>query len=147
MSTADSSKTYRLAFPSIPERITEVDEFIESILRRAGIPEETVVDIAIAVTEVVNNAIDHGNAGDPEKTVRLEVIIEAGEITIEVSDEGGGFNPEGLADPLAQENLLREIGRGIFIVRHLMDTVDIDSVPGRGTTVRIVKKLDSPSTL
>ena len=109
MSTADSSKTYRLAFPSIPERISEVDEFIESILRRAGIPEETVVDIAIAVSEVVNNAIDHGNAGDPEKTVRLEVIIDAGEITIEVSDEGGGFNPEGLADPLAQENLLREV--------------------------------------
>lgn len=146
MSTADSSKTHRLAFPSTPDRITEVDDFIESTLREAGVPEGIVTDIAIAVTEVVNNAIDHGNAGDPEKTVRLKVVIDAREIRIEVSDEGGGFDPEGLADPLARENLLREVGRGIFIVRHLMDTVDINSVPGHGTTVRITKKLNSPST-
>jgi serine/threonine-protein kinase RsbW len=147
MSTADSSKTYRLQVPSVPDRINEVDDFLESILREAGVAEETIADVAIAVTEIVNNAIDHGNAGDPAKMVRMSVAIAADELQIEVTDEGGGFDPEGVADPLAQENLLREIGRGIFIVRHLMDTIEIDAKPGRGTTVRITKKLDLPLAL
>jgi len=146
MSTADSPNTYRLTVPSIPDRITEVDEFLESALRQAGLAEEIIADIAISVTEIVNNAIDHGNAGDSEKMVRLELTIDVDEVKIEVTDEGEGFNPETVADPLAQENLLREVGRGIFIVRHLMDTVDIDSVPGRGTMVQITKKLN-PSTI
>ncbi len=146
MSTADSPNTYRLTVPSIPDRITEVDEFLESALRQAGLAEGIIADIAISVTEIVNNAIDHGNAGDSEKMVRLELTIDVDEVKIEVTDEGGGFNPETVADPLAQENLLREVGRGIFIVRHLMDTVDIDFVPGRGTMVQITKKLN-PSTI
>ncbi len=147
MSTADSSKTYRLQVPSVPDRITEVDDFLESILREVGVAEETIADVAIAVTEIVNNAIDHGNAGNPAKMVRMSVAIATDELQIEVTDEGGGFDPEGVADPLAQENLLREVGRGIFIVRHLMDTVEIDAKPGRGTTVRITKKLDPPLAL
>jgi len=145
MSTADSSKTYRLAVPSIPDRITQVDEFVESTLRQAGVPPEVVADIAIAVTEIVNNAIDHGNAGDPEKMVTLELAVDTREISIVISDEGGGFDPDDVADPLAQENLMREVGRGIFIVQHLMDTVKIDSGPGRGTTVRVTKKLSPPA--
>jgi serine/threonine-protein kinase RsbW len=102
MSTADSSKTYRLAVPSIPDRITEVDEFVESTLRRVGVPQEVVADIAIAVTEIVNNAIDHGNAGDPEKMVSLELTVDSAGISIVISDEGGGFDPGDVADPLAQ---------------------------------------------
>jgi serine/threonine-protein kinase RsbW len=144
MSAANSPRTYLLAVPSIPDRITEVDDFLESTLREAGVVEETIADVAIAVTEIVNNAIDHGNAGDPEKMVNLSVVLTAGELKIEVADEGGGFDPGAVANPLAQENLLREVGRGIFIVRHLMDTVEIEARPGRGTTVRITKKLDPP---
>ncbi len=141
MSTANSPKTYRLTVPSIPDRITQVDEFLEANLQKAGIADEIISDIAIAVTEIVNNAIDHGNAGDPEKMVKMNVTISAEEVAIEVTDEGGGFDPGAVADPLAEENLLREVGRGIFIVRHLMDTVSINGVPGKGTTVRAVKKL------
>lgn len=146
MSTADSPRTYRLTVPSLPERITEVDEFLESTLREAGVVEEIIADIAIAVTEIVNNAINHGNAGNPAKMVELSVGISPGEIIIEVIDEGGGFDPEAVADPLAQENLMREVGRGIFIVRQLMDTVEIDAKPGRGTKVRITKELSPPLT-
>ncbi len=142
MSPTSSPKSYRLKIPSIPEKIAEVDEYLESTLKAAGIEKDTVADIAIAVTEVVNNAIDHGNAADPEKSVTLEMTISEKEIAISIADEGGGFNPEAVDDPLAKENLLKEVGRGIFIVRHLMDTVSIDSVPGQGTTVRITKALN-----
>jgi len=145
MSTADSPKTFRLAVPSIPDRITEVDEFVESVLRDAGVAEETIADIAIAVTETVNNAITHGNSRDPRKAVTLTVVFEAGQVRMDVADEGQGFDPSRVADPLARENLLREVGRGIFIIRHLMDTVEIDSAPGGGTTVRMTKKLGAPS--
>jgi len=144
MSTADPPKTYRLAVPSIPDRISEVDEFLESALRKAEIAEEIIADVAIAVTEIVNNAINHGNARNPERLVVMRLTIDPKEIKVEVTDEGEGFDPGIIPDPLAQENLLREVGRGIFIVRHLMDTVDIDSVPGRGTMVRITKQLNPP---
>jgi serine/threonine-protein kinase RsbW len=144
MNTADPPKTYRLAVPSVPDRISEVDEFLESALREAGVTEEIIADVAIAVTEIVNNAINHGNVRHPERLVVLKLTVDAKKIEVEVTDEGAGFDPGIVPDPLAQENLLREVGRGIFIVRHLMDTVDIDSVPGRGTMVRITKQLSPP---
>jgi len=144
MSATDSPKKYQLVVPSVPDRVTEVDDFLESRLRDAGINEKIIADVAIAVTEIVNNAIDHGNAGDPNKMVRVSVVLAADVLKIEVTDEGGGFDPDAVASPLAEENLLREVGRGIFIVRHLMDTVVVDAGVGRGTTVRITKKLDPP---
>lgn len=145
MSTTDSPKSHRLAVPSVPDRVSEVDEFVEAVLHGAGVAEETIADIAIAVTEVVNNAINHGNSRDPQKTVTLTVICEADRVQIDVADQGPGFDPRRVADPLAQENLLREVGRGIFIVRHLMDTVEFDSAPGAGTTVRLTKMLGTSS--
>jgi serine/threonine-protein kinase RsbW len=124
--------------PSDPEYLTDVDAFLEGTLRGFGVDESAVADIAISVSELVNNAIVHGNQGVLEKRVTVKIGRENGSIKITIRDEGGGFNPDDVADPLDDANLLKEVGRGLFIVRSLMDKVDV--VPSaEGTTITIVK--------
>lgn len=136
-SSRDSS---RLVIPSEPARISEADEFIETALRAHSVPDELVSDLAIAATELVNNAILHGNKKDPAKSVTILMEFESGEVTIRVEDQGAGFDPGAVPDPLAQENLLREVGRGIFIVRSLMDNLTFERQPGGGMAVVLRKR-------
>jgi len=114
--------------------------FIEGILRGYGADESIIADIAISVSELVNNAIAHGNAQNDSKKVIVEIGKNTDVVTISVIDEGVGFNPNTLADPLAEENLLKEVGRGIFIVKSLMDSVDIKPSP-HGTKIIMTKSI------
>jgi len=95
-------------------------------------------DVAIAVTEIVNNAIHHGNLDDINKSVHLIFSIEPDLVRISIRDEGGGFVPDELGDPLAPENLMKESGRGIFLIRTLMNSVDFN-FSENGTEVIITK--------
>ena len=124
--------------PSDPEFLADVDIFLEGTLRGFGANESVVADIAISVSELVNNAMIHGNKSSGDKLVTVKIIRENGSVTIAVSDEGGGFDPTNIPDPLADENLLHEVGRGLFIVRSLMDQVDIQPM-STGTVVAITK--------
>lgn len=130
----------KIVIPSDPTLIKEVDEFVESRLRQRGLDDTIVADIAICATEIVNNAIEHGNREDPKKSVTLELALKEDEIDITVSDEGTFFNPDGIENPISEENLLREVGRGIFIVRQLMDRVEIKRGANGGTVVSFSKK-------
>jgi serine/threonine-protein kinase RsbW len=131
-----------ITIPSDPILICEVDEFVESRLRERSVEDTIIADIAICATEVVNNGIYHGNRQDPNKTVTLEMKFSPDEVVILVTDQGdNSFNPAEVRDPIADENLLREVGRGIFIVRHLMDKVDIGPAAGGGTVVTLTKKI------
>ena len=133
----------RLVLPSDPQRIAEADEFLEAAMRGHGVPDALVTDMAIAVTELVNNAIIHGNKSNPSKMVTLEVAFTSQDVTVRVADQGSGFDPMAIPDPLAEENLLREVGRGVFIVRSLMDEVRYERGPS-GETVVIVRKTLPP---
>ncbi len=133
-----SGNTIRV--PSDQVFLPAVDDFLESILRNSNAEESVIADIAISVTELVNNAMIHGNKSSPHKTVSVKVEIKGKTVIITVSDQGEGFDPNGVADPLAEENLMREVGRGIFIVRSLMDKVEIDTTE-KGTTVHITKAI------
>ncbi len=86
---------------------------------------ETVLDrMLVCVTEAVNNGIVHGNNIDPSKFVDLDCTCYDDRVVFVVHDQGNGFLKENLADPLAEENLLKESGRGILIIEHLMDAVE-----------------------
>jgi len=128
----------RISIPSTQEYLPDVDIFIEGILRGYGIDESIIADIAISVSELVNNAIDHGNQKNEEKRVTVTIDKNSDAVSLTVTDEGTGFNPNELADPLAEENLLKEVGRGIFIVRSLMDSVDIE-LTKEGTKVTFTR--------
>ena len=134
-----SSDTIRI--PSSSKHLYLIDEFLESWLRDKDVSEDMVADLAISVTELVNNAIEHGNGGDPSKKVTLKLDYGNHTVTASVTDEGCGFNPDGIPDPTARENLLKEVGRGIFIVRSLMDEVKFDFSHRGETTVTISKKI------
>lgn len=130
----------RIIAPSNLEYLSDVDVFVEGVIRGWGADESTIADIAISVSELANNAITHGNKGSRDKCVTVEVARENGMVCITVVDQGSGFDPDSVADPLADENLLKEVGRGMFIVRSLMDSVDTEITP-QGTTVIIRKAI------
>lgn len=126
--------------PSKLDHLADVDMFIEGILRGFGTAESLIADIAISVSELVNNAVSHGNRGDFEKVVSVSIEKQDGKVAISVSDEGGGFDPTAIASPVDDENLLKEVGRGIFIVKSLMDSVETKKTD-KGTTVVITKAI------
>jgi serine/threonine-protein kinase RsbW len=130
-----------ISIPSSLDYIAAVDEFVESWLRRRKVPEDTIADLAIAVTELVNNAVKHGNKKDQSKKVTVALRFINGEARATVSDEGEGFNPDTIPNPISEENLLKEIGRGIFIVKSLMDKVEFAFPAAGGTAVTISKKI------
>jgi serine/threonine-protein kinase RsbW len=127
--------------PASLDHIATVDDFLESWLRKLEISEGTIADLAIAVTELVNNAIKHGCKKDEKKKVAVSLSYRAGTVTAVVTDDGRGFDPNSIPNPIAEENLLKEIGRGIFIVRSLMDDVKFIFPPEGGTRVVIRKKI------
>ncbi len=123
--------------PSKLESLEEVEKITEEIAKKAGLSSDERDNLAIAVTEVAGNAIVHGNNQHPEKNVTLEFIIDSKQIEIIVKDEGIGFNPEEVDDPLDPNNLLKESGRGIFILKSLMHDVNFDFTD-HGTIVKMI---------
>jgi len=119
------------------------EEKARSVSAKAGFKEEDGFQIEMAVHEAVINAIHHGNKEDPRKKVHIKFLIFEDGLEIRVRDEGTGFDPSTLPDPLAKENLLNVSGRGIFLVRKFMDDFRVESVPGGGTEVIMVKNLTS----
>jgi serine/threonine-protein kinase RsbW len=130
-----------LAVASRFENIELVQAVIDDLLKRLGLEEEERHWIGLAVREAVANAIKHGNGSDPTKQVEVEVGLAGGEVVVSVRDEGRGFDPSGVANPLAPENLLRPGGRGIFYMRSLMDHVDYRFGPDGGTEVVLRKRV------
>lgn len=93
------------------------------------------LNLRVAVTEALANAVLYGNGSDPQKQVRVEVHLDRTRVILRVADEGGGFNPGQVPDPTRPENLQRPGGRGIFLLYQLMDEVEFND---QGNTVRLV---------
>ena len=129
-----------ISIPSNQEFLADVDLFIEGILRGYEIDESVIADIAISVSELVNNAICHGNKSEFEQPVKVCLERVNGKVEICVTDQGNGFNYGAIDSPIADENLMKEVGRGLFIVKSLMDSIDFE-VTSRGTTVVITKAI------
>ena len=135
-----AKKTFTLVAPSNQNGlIQEIESLAEQAAFHAGLAEDERDSLAIAITEVGNNAIMHGNKRDPNKKVYVTIQASAEGVEVIVGDEGTGFNPENLSNPLDPENLLRESGRGVFIMRSLMDEVKFSFSKG-GTEVTIIKR-------
>ncbi len=109
--------------PSKKESMGKIEPILMQVQTIADIPEDRFYNLLISVTEAVNNAIMHGNKFDAEKTVVVSLLATEDFVEIEVQDEGDGFNPDKVADPREPENLLKSSGRGIFIIKSLLDEV------------------------
>lgn len=116
--------TISIQVPSIAENIRMIESFIDNAKERFDLDDDIYGNIMIAVTEAVNNAIKHGNAGDKKKNVHLSLTLNESLIKFIVKDEGAGFDYQNLPDPTAPENIEKIGGRGIFLMKHLSDEVE-----------------------
>jgi len=136
--------TVRLEFLSAFDMLDFVHAVSDHVCKSAGLDEDELHWVSVAVRESVVNAIKHGNKNDPKKRVIVEfspVPADASdELVIRIEDQGEGFVPEEVADPLAPENILKSSGRGIFLIRNFMDETVLKKVAG-GMEIRMVKKL------
>lgn len=118
------------------EEMNPVIGRILDAMAQAGFSERDCFGTRLSLEEAIVNALRHGNAGDPKKAVHIRFAVTECQIVAEVEDEGSGFNPNTLPDPLAPENIERPGGRGVFLMRHYMTSVHYN---GRGNCVHMSK--------
>ncbi len=132
--------TYTLTFMSSTEHLDKVEAITVDISKELQFDSSSADDLSISITEMFNNAVQHGNKNDPNKKITLSFTRTDSHLIISIRDEGSGFAPEKIKNPLAPENLLAENGRGIYLVRNLMDSLEFN-ITDQGTEVLIYKKL------
>ena len=133
-------KEYFFEIPSDTKNIHKVEDHIKEVIDNLPLSDDVINSIMIAVTEAVNNAIIHGNKLDKNKLVHIHSLIFDDYLEIRIKDEGQGFILSNIPNPLLPENLTKDSGRGIFIIRSLVDGFKINSLTD-GTEVVIDIKI------
>ena len=138
--TSTKPQIFELKFSSDTKYLENVEKLSSKVARYAKLSESDSDDFGIVTTELVNNAIHHGNNNDPDKLVHIVFTVDQEKIKLRIMDQGSGFNPDKLKDPLAPENLLNESGRGIFLIQNLMDGLEF-KFSDTGTETIVTKNL------
>lgn len=113
----------RMVLGSDLSELEKVEQFVDQIVNASNANEELTGSIMLLLSEAATNGMIHGNKQQPGKEVTLEAVIREGEILITVTDQGDGFNPDDVPDPLAEQNLLKTSGRGLYLMREYADDV------------------------
>jgi serine/threonine-protein kinase RsbW len=137
------TETIERFLDSTLESVDNAEELALQEAEKAGVPEDDLHKIAMAVRESMVNAVVHGNRYNAHKKVHLSVSKTPGEFVVRIADQGEGFDYDHLPDCLAQENLLRHSGRGIFLIKAFMDDFRVRRLEPSGTEVTLVKHLVS----
>lgn len=133
---------YQLELESDPNNLITVEEFVNYFAKDLGIKEEKMNGLMLSVTEATTNAIIHANKCDIQKKVKIDVNVEGDYLVIKVKDEGEGFDPSKIPDPTAPENLLKDSGRGVYLMRVYMDDLQYNITP-TGTETILKLKLNN----
>jgi serine/threonine-protein kinase RsbW len=136
MPTEHTPSVHRLVLESDTKNIHRVEDFFLRLNSEYRLSEEKLHALLVAVTEAVNNGMIHGNKNDKTKHVTVTCTCHRKVLTVVIADEGGGFSPETLPNPLKDENLLRAGGRGVFLMRTLMESVTFNEA-GNEVTMRL----------
>jgi len=127
---------YVLELPNDLRAIERSVDYLVERARETGFEGDRLrLNFRVGLTEALANAMLYGNCRDPRKRVRIEASLSSDELAVQVTDEGHGFNPAILLDPTLPANRLRPGGRGIFLIRNLMDRVEFNE---RGNSIRMV---------
>ncbi len=121
------------------DSVDQAEALVMQEAAKLGFEEDEQHQIGMAVRECMVNAVVHGNRYNKKKVVHLAIDASAETLSVTVGDEGEGFDIGNLPDPTSPENLLRQSGRGILLIRAFMDDFDMHPRPGGGTEVRLVK--------
>ena len=141
------STTSRISYTldSSLDSVNKLEQAAEQVAQRAGLDDDEVFRVSMAVREAAVNAVLHGNAYDPIKKMTAQFEVASGDLIIRITDQGKGLDPSTLPDPLAPENILSGSGRGIFLIRTFMDEVHF-KILQPGTEITMVKHLASAQT-
>ncbi len=115
-------------------------DVVKYVCNLIGFDEDTTHWIILAVREGISNAIKHGNKLDENKKVKIRLVYENKELHVSIEDQGEGFNPESVDNPLLPDNLLKSTGRGIFYIKNFMDEVKYEFRDGK-TLLKMKKAL------
>jgi serine/threonine-protein kinase RsbW len=121
------------------ESVDQAEGMARRFAQAAGFSEEDLDKIGMSVREGLVNAVHHGNKYDTHKRAGLRLEMEGPNLVVTVTDQGSGFDLAGVPNPLASENLLKQTGRGIFLMRAFMDEVEVRRLSPTGTEVRMTK--------
>jgi len=134
-------ETLKQTLDSTLESVDKVEEWVIQEAGIAGFEEDDQHQIGMAVRECAVNAVVHGNRYNSKKRMHVEIQRTAQTLTVIIGDEGDGFTMNSLPDPLAPENLLKQSGRGLLLIRAFMDDFDLHPREGGGTEVKLVKNI------
>lgn len=127
----------------LPNDLRTIEHAVEYVMQRCAACEAHArrmrLNFRVGLTEALSNAMLYGNGRDPSKRVRVEITVGERQITARITDEGQGFDPSAVPDPTIPENIARAGGRGIFLMRELLDDVRFND---RGNSVTLVLRLE-----
>ena len=132
-------KTYHLEIESDPNNLITVEEFINYFAKELGLDDEQLNGLLLSITEATTNAIIHGNKGDRKKNVYIDVSASDSTLTVVVRDEGVGFDPSAVPDPTHPDNLLKDSGRGLYLMKVYMDELHYNHTPTGTETILKLK--------
>ena len=140
---ADESKTVQQVFDSTLDSVDHAERMALELARESGFEEADLDRIGMSVRECMVNAVVHGNRYNANKKVLLSLSLTPERLTIQIEDQGDGFDPGELPDPVAGDNLLRHSGRGIFLMKTFMDDLQVRRLQPAGTEVTLIKNVVS----
>jgi serine/threonine-protein kinase RsbW len=124
-----AEEKYHLEIESDPNNLITVEEFVNYFCKDVNLPDDKLANVFLAVTEATTNAIIHANKCDTSKIVTIDAYVENSKLIIKIKDEGEGFEPGNIPDPTEPENLLKDSGRGIYLMRVYMDDMEYRRTP------------------
>lgn len=129
---------YHIEVESDPNNLITVEEFVNYFAKDLGLNDDQLSVLLLAVTEATTNAIIHANKCDLSKLVTIRAHIEDSKLIVKVKDEGKGFDPSIVPDPTQPENLLKDSGRGVYLMKVYMDEVKYNMTPTGTETILIL---------
>ena len=129
-----AEKTYNRVVPSDPDILPELEEYIIQIAKEVNLDDTKINNLALSFSEAISNCMKHGNRFDKSKTVTITVKIDDAKLAVILKDEGKGFDLQGVPDPTKPENILKDSGRGIHIMKNFLDELRYNFTP-TGTEV------------
>jgi len=132
-----ATKTVDTALESTLDSVDAAEVLVLQIAQDSGFEEEDLHKIGMSVREAMVNAVVHGNRYNLKKKVHLAIAAEKQWLWVTIIDEGEGFEPTDLPDPLAEENLLRQSGRGLLLIKAFVDEFEMHKAPPHGTFVKL----------
>ncbi len=132
-------RKFRVIYPSHIKYLPEAENLTSRITQELNFNENDRDDLSIVITELFNNALHHGNRNDESKKITITFEALNNGLQISVKDEGRGFEPNKIKNPLEKDNILKTSGRGLFLVEQLVDKVNYEISP-TGSTVIVFKK-------